>query len=92
MVKPEVVTLSTVPEAPPAAGPDRALEARPAVDVDEDPAVVGAEAVAEGDDAQPATSATTAHIDAAAINARLRFDGRRRGLGVRLVSRELVGS
>src|SRR5258706_15820419 len=29
IVKPEVVTLSTVPDAPPAAGPDRAFDAPP---------------------------------------------------------------
>jgi hypothetical protein len=30
MVKPDVDTLSTVPDAPPAAGPDRALDPPPA--------------------------------------------------------------
>src|SRR5258706_11747960 len=82
MVKLDVDTLSTVPAAPPAAGPDRALEPpppdpglpeaplpgtpRPAVAEGD---VAGAEADvagAEGDAAQPAESPITAHISAVA--------------------------
>jgi hypothetical protein len=93
MVKADVVTLLTVPDAPPAAGPDRALDPPPPAVVEEDVAVVdGAVAFAEGDVAQPANSAITAHIDAAAIHPRLGFDSSRRGPGMALVSWELVGS
>jgi hypothetical protein len=93
MVKPDVVTLSTVPDAPPAAGPDRALDApRPAV-VEEDEAVVdGDAAFAEGDEAHPASSATAATEAAAMIHRCLGFDGIRSGPGVALVSWELVRS
>jgi hypothetical protein len=87
MVKPDAVTVSTVPDAPPAAGPDRALDARPPAGVADDVAVVeGAVAFAEEDVAQPASSATTAHIDAAAIHPRLGFDNGRRGRGVATAS------
>jgi hypothetical protein len=71
-VKLDADTLSTVPDAPPEAAPDRALApplpgtGRP--DVAEGD-VVGAEGdavVAEGDVAQPAENPITAHISAAA--------------------------
>jgi hypothetical protein len=80
MVKPDVVMLVTVPEAPPAAGPDRALDPLPPAVVEEDAAAVeGDVAFAEGDVAQPAKSAITAHIDAAAtIHLLLGFDSNRR--------------
>src|SRR3979411_921034 len=83
-------TLSTVPDAPPAAGPDRALDPPPpgpgcpafaegGVAVAE-----GGVAVAEGDVAQPAESPITAHISAAAtIHPLLLFDSNRRTLGRR---------
>jgi hypothetical protein len=97
MVKPDVVTLSIVPDAPPAAGPDRAFDPRPPAVVDEEAAVVeGDAAVVERDVPQPATSATTALIDAAAtIHRRLGLDGNRRAVArraCRVVSWELVGS
>jgi hypothetical protein len=91
MVKPDAVTLLTAPDAPPAAGPDRALDPPPPAVVEEDVVVVeGAAAFDEGDVAQPANSATTAHVDTAAINARLGFDCSRRGPGAGVVSWELV--
>jgi len=72
IVKLDVDTLSTVPDAPPAAGPDRALD--PEGDV----------AVAEGDVAQPAESPITPHMSAAAaIHPLLLFDSNRRTLGRR---------
>jgi hypothetical protein len=75
MVKPDVVMVSTVPDAPPAAGPDRALDPPPPAAVEEGVAVVeGDVAFAEGDVPQPANSAITAHVDAAAmIQPRLGF-------------------
>src|SRR3982074_2007292 len=77
MVKLNVDTLSTVPDAPPAAGPDRALD--PA---EGDVAVAeGDVAVAEGDVAQPAETPITAHISAAAaIRPLLLFGSNRRTL------------
>jgi hypothetical protein len=80
-VKLDVDTLSTVPDAPPAAGPDRG----PPGDAEGDAA--GAEgdvAAAEDDVAQAAESPTTAHISAAATL--LLFDGNRRTLGRRACS------
>jgi hypothetical protein len=76
MVKPDVVMLVTVPDAPPAAGPDRALDpAPPAAVVEDVAAVVGDVAFAEGDVEQPANSAITAHIDAPpTIHLLRRFD------------------
>ena len=60
MVKVDADTLSTVPAAPPAAGPDRAFE--------EDVAVAeGVVPVAEGDVPQPATAPITASIRVATI-------------------------
>jgi hypothetical protein len=72
----DVVKLSTVPDAPPEAGPDRALDPPP-------PAVTeGDVAVAEGDVAQAAESPITAHISAAAtIRPLLLFDINRRTFG-----------
>jgi len=58
MVKVDVDTLPTVPAAPPAAGPDRALEGDVAV-------AEGDVAVAVGDVPQAATSPITASISAA---------------------------
>ena len=73
-MKLDVDTLSTVPDAPPAAGPDRALDPEGDVAVAE-----GDVAVAEGDVAQPAESPITAHISAAAaIRPLLLFDSNRR--------------
>jgi hypothetical protein len=66
MVKPDVDTLLTVPVDPPAAGPDRALDAPPLVDVG---VVV---VVADGAVAQPAITADI--TAAAAIHPILRFD------------------
>ena len=84
-MKPDVVTLLTVPDAPPAAGPDRALDPPPAAVVEDDVAVVeGDVAVAEGDEEQAARNTIAAH---AAVAAKL-HRGRDR---VVLVSGELVG-
>ena len=92
-MKPDAVTLLTVPDAPPVAGPDRALDPPPPAAVEDDVAVVeGAAAFDEGDVAQPANSATTAPIDAATIHPRLGFDSSRRDPVGALVSSELVGS
>jgi hypothetical protein len=87
-VKLDVDTLPTVPDAPPEAGPDRALDPPPPAapllgpgcpDVAE-----GDVAVAEGDVAQPAESPITAHISAAAtIHPLFLFDSKRRTLGRR---------
>jgi hypothetical protein len=85
MVKPDVVTLLTVPDAPPAAGPDRALDPPPAAAVEEDVAVVeGDVAVAEGDEPQAARNTIAAH---AAVAAKIHL-GRDR---VVLVSGGLIG-
>ena len=75
-MKLDVDTLSTVPDAPPAAGPDRALDPAPAGPLpgpgcpgvaEGDVAVAEGDApVAEGDAAQPAASPVTADISAAA--------------------------
>ena len=74
IVKPDVDTLPTVPAAPPAAGPDRALDAPPP-DPTAPVAPLGA-AVAEGDVAVAAAvpqadRPITAHIGAAAMIHRL---------------------
>jgi hypothetical protein len=82
IVKVDVDTLSTVPAAPPAAGPDRALDPPlpdpgppeaplpgtpcPAVAEGDVAATEGDVAGAEGDVEQPAESPITAHISAAA--------------------------
>ena len=79
-MKLDVDTLSTVPDAPPAAGPDRALDP-PEGDV---AVAEGDVVVAEGDVAQPAASPITAHISAAAaIRPLLLSDSNRRTLGRR---------
>src|SRR5260370_31163094 len=93
--------LPTVPAAPPAAGPDRALDPPPldpkppapppgpgCPDVAEGDAVADrGVAVAGGDVAQPAESPITAHVSAAAtIPPPLLFDSNRRTLGRRACS------
>jgi hypothetical protein len=89
-VKPDVDTLATVPDAPPEAGPDRALDPPPPDP--RPPAEPLPAAVAEGDvtvveDAPQAESPITAHISAAAmIHRLLRFDSNRRTLGRRSCS------
>jgi hypothetical protein len=80
MVKLDVDTLSTVPAAPPAAGPDRALDPPPSAVAEEE----GDGVVAEGDGAQPAESPITAHISTAATIRPFRlFDSSRRTRGRR---------
>jgi hypothetical protein len=83
MVKLDVDTLSTVPAAPPAAGPDRALD--PPLPGTGSPDVAeGDVVVAEGEAAQPAESPITAHISAAAtMHLLLLFGSDRRTLGRR---------
>jgi hypothetical protein len=73
MVKPDAVALLTVPDAPPAAGPDRALDPPPPAVVEEDVEVVEGDAVCAEDVAQPANRATAAHTDAAAIHPRFGY-------------------
>ncbi|GAB3842912.1 hypothetical protein GCM10027610_054470 [Dactylosporangium cerinum] len=92
-MKLDVDTLSTAPAAPPAAGPDRALDPPPP-----DPGLPeaplpgtpwladakGDVAVAEGDAAQPAESPITAHISAAPPTPPIPlFDSNRRNPGRR---------
>lgn len=85
-------TLSTVPDDPPAAGPDRALDAPPPDPVPPATplAVVGTAgaAVVEWDAARPTESPSTAHISAAAtaIHRRLLLASNRRILGLRACS------
>ena len=83
MAKLDLETLVTVPDDPPAAGPDRALDPPPPGPGC--PAVAeGDVAVAEGDVAQPAETPITAHISAAAaIRPLLLFGSNRRTLGRR---------
>jgi len=76
IVKLDVDTVSTVPDAPPAAGPDRALDPPPVAPLtgpgcpdvaDGDAPVADGDApVVEGDAAQPAASPITAGISAVA--------------------------
>jgi hypothetical protein len=86
MVKLDVDTLPTVPDAPPAAGPDRALAPPPP---DPRPPAeplpgTGCPAVPEWGVAQPADSPITAHISAAAtMHLLLLFGSDRRTLGRR---------
>jgi hypothetical protein len=86
IVKPDVDTLLTVPDAPPAAGPDRALDPPPDPKPPAEPLPA---AVAEGDvafaeDVPQAESPIAAHISAAAmIHRLLLFDSNRRTLGRR---------
>jgi hypothetical protein len=70
-VKPDAERLSTVPDAPPEAGPDRAFESPPAT-----PLGPGAPEVADVEgSAQPAASPITASVSAAAVIRRpRRFD------------------
>jgi len=101
-VKPDVDTLPTVPAAPPAAGPDRALDRAPPDPTP--PAGPLPDAVAEGDVMvaedvpQAAESPITAHISAAAmIHRLLLFDSNRREVALGTgragtVSWGLVGS
>ena len=85
-MKLDLDTLPTVPDDPPAAGPDRAFEAPPA-----DPGAppeclpaAGGAAEAEGDDARPTESPITGLITAAAKSNRiLFFDSSDRALGRR---------
>jgi hypothetical protein len=66
-VKPDVDTLATVPDAPPAAGPDRALDPPlPAAVVGVPAAAVVEGDVALGEDEPQAASPITPHINAAA--------------------------
>jgi hypothetical protein len=85
-VKLDVETLLTVPDAPPAAGPDRALDPPPAAPLPGPgcPVAEGDVPVAEGDVAQPAESPITADVSAAAtIHPLFLFDSNRRTLGGR---------
>jgi hypothetical protein len=91
MVKPDVDTLPTVPAAPPAAGPDRALDPpardpNPPAEVLAGAAGAGGGVVAEEDLVRPMEAPTTAQISAAVATAaihRLRvLDSHRRNLGV----------
>src|SRR5438045_2008528 len=82
MVKLDVDTLSTVPDAPPVAGPDRALDAPLADPLP--PAGTGFAAVVERDVTRPTQSPITAHTNAAATTIhRLLFASNRRTLGRR---------
>jgi hypothetical protein len=85
IVKPDVDTLSTVPDAPPVAGPDRALGA-----ASRDPLLpamlppgAGFAAVVERDVTMPTESPMSAHASAAAaaIHRRLREGGLEVGTG-----------
>jgi hypothetical protein len=102
MVKLDVDTVPTVPDAPPAAGPDRALDAPPAAPLPWRPADAEAEAegdvvVDDGDEAvvvaeaaQPAKSPITAHTAPAVSH--LRFDSNRRTLGRRSCLATITGA
>src|SRR3979490_336468 len=76
MVKLDVEMLPMVPDAPPAVGPERALDPPPRPPVAEGDVVVvdGDVVVAEGDVAQPAARPTTAVSAAAAIHRFRLFD------------------
>jgi hypothetical protein len=85
MVKLDVDTLPTVPDAPPEAGPDRALDPAPP-----DPGLAatpllgtGAPAAVEGDVARTAESPIAAHTSAAVTIQLIRFDSSRRTLSQR---------
>jgi hypothetical protein len=90
-VKLDVDTLATVPDAPPGAGFDRALDppppdpkppAEPLPDPGRPAVAEGDMAVAEGDMARPTESPITAHISAAAtIHPLLLLDSNRRAFG-----------
>jgi hypothetical protein len=89
MVKPEVDTLPMVPDDPPAAGPDRALEPSPADELlpaELLTAALGAAAVEEDEDEDRPTETpiAAAHVSAvAAIHAPFLFDSSRRTLARR---------
>ena len=70
MVKLDVDTLSTIPTAPPEAGPDRALDPRPPAEPLPDAVAEGDVVVAE-DMPQAAESPIATHISAAAMIRRL---------------------
>jgi hypothetical protein len=81
MVKLDVDTLATVPTDPPAAGPDRALDAPPALGPAAAPGA-GCAAEAEGDVASPTESPIIGTITAAAMSRRaFVFLSNRRPLG-----------
>jgi hypothetical protein len=99
-VKPDVDVVSTMPVAPPAAGPDRAPPPDPAGGVN---VAVGEDvAVAERDDADdeksaaadvPAVSPATAHVSpAATIHPPFFFDSNRRTLGRRACTAMVAGA
>src|SRR2546430_17376106 len=95
MMKLDVDTLSTVPDAPPEAGPDRAF-APPAEPL---PAVAGGDVVVAEDVPQAAETPITAHISPAArihrlllIDSNRRTPGPRSCLAAETVSRSLAGS
>jgi hypothetical protein len=103
-VKLAVVTLLTVPAAPPGAGPDRALDPAP-LDPEQLPGLLlglllglvpelRGLAAAGGDVARPTESPITAHVSAAAtIHPLLLLDTNRRALGRRACSSSgLAGS
>ncbi|MDQ6720971.1 MAG: hypothetical protein M3003_09270 [Candidatus Dormibacteraeota bacterium] len=81
IVKPDVDTVATVPNAPPDAGPDRALDPRPPEPL---PAAAAEGDVAVAEDVpQAAVSPITAHIPTAAmIHRLLLFDSHRRAPGL----------
>jgi hypothetical protein len=81
MVKPAVDTVPTVPDAPPAAGPDRALDPPPPAALPGLADAAGAvedEPVPEDDAAQPAVSPSTPHITAAGTIQPRFLSGRKR--------------
>jgi hypothetical protein len=86
-VKPAGDMLATVPDAPPAAGPDRALDAPPPDPLPPAklPATTGLATVAERDVAKPTETPITAHIAAAVtmIHRRLLFARNCRSFGRR---------
>jgi hypothetical protein len=84
IVKLDAETLSTVPDAPPVAGPDRALDAPPEpIAPTTLPAAAGVAVVVERDATRPTESPITAHTSAAAtaIRRRLLFASNRRNVG-----------
>jgi hypothetical protein len=101
MVKPDVDVVSTMPVAPPAAGPDRAPPPDPAGGVG---VAVGEDvAMAESDDADgerlaaaavpPPVSPATAHVSpVAAIHPPFFFDSTRRTLGRRACTAVVTGA
>src|ERR1700730_13906354 len=96
MVKLDLDTLLTVPNAPPAAGPDRALDPPPRAMVEEDAVVADEGAADTEDEARPTESPVAAHISAAAtIRPRRVFDRDCRtscGCWCRVAERIITGS